>query len=802
MKQLHSLFWLIAMLYTTRVQAQLDTIHWLPPMHARQDLGPQFLYLSTPETQEFPVEIRDGSGTLIEQVTISNTEPYRYQLGTSGFGHLQVSMGQLHKVVTDKGLVISGPKKFYSYYRVHANSQNHAGDLTCKGRAALGTVFRIGHLIQEIDGEDRRANFVGVMATEDSTRVTLSGFDVQTDFRINFEDVPSNGMPQTVWLHRGECVVFSNYINLGAQLQPPNGLMGALLESSKPVAVSCGSWLGAPIVGGAYDIGIDQIAPFERVGKEYIVCKGNGSQILEHPIVVAHRPNTRVFLAGSTNPSAVLEPGEFFIVPTNVFSAEGNLYISTSEPVFMYQMIGGTTEISDAARTAGLIFVPPISCNVPNSVDNIYQPNSIGTMRFDGGLMITAMRDSTVTVRLDGNEVSMGPPAAVPGNPDFVTYRKLNLFSQISAINTISVVAEGAVQVAMFGRNEAASFAAFYSGFSKNEAPKIELALTGDGVCPDTLVAEGRFDGVQWMYEDSIIQFGPDPFLITYVPGHYTAVGYLGVCRRDDFASDSMAVAFESPAFPVQSADPSCFGFTNGEIRFGEPSGGFPPYQYSIDRGHSFSESSYFPMMGAGEYDLVVRDSTGCYNRPLTLSLLQPDSFSVQLVPLLLPEPLKPGEKVELEARPTLPVIKSVWTPGNENECPDCLQHVYYPQENEWVTVTVYDAEGCPAIDSFRLWVEPNIYTPNVFSPGSANGNDFFTLFSRYPVPILELSVFDRWGEQVFQRKNLMTNAPEDGWDGRFKGREALPGIYVFMARVELVPGKTVVLKGDVLLYR
>ncbi len=802
MNLLRLIFRLILLASATPLWGQLDTIHWLPPMHARNETGPQFLYLSTPETQAFQVNIRDGAGNLIDQVQISNSQPYRYSLGTNSNTPVLVPEALLHKAVPGKGLVISGPKKFYAYFRVHASSLNHAGDLTCKGRAALGTIFRIGHLVQEPDNQDRRCNFVGVMATEDSTLVTLSDFSAQTRFRIGGNDVLSNGAPQIILLQNGESVVFSNYITESTATQPPNGIMGALLESSKPVAVNCGSWVGAPVVAMAHDIGIDQIAPFELVGKEYILCKGNGSEILEHPIVVAHLPNTKVYLSGNSNPSAVLGPGDFYIVPTNAFSIDGNLFISTSEPVFMYQMIGGTPTGQDAARTAGLIFVPPISCNVPNSVDNIYQPNLIGNMRFEGGLMITAMRDSNVTVRLDGTEYSMGAPASVAGNPDFVTYRKLNLFSQTSTISTISVVAEGAVQVAMFGRNEPASFAAFYSGFSKNVAPSIDLSLVGDGVCPDTLVASGRFDGVQWAFEDSIIQFGPDTFLIAYVPGHYTAVGYLGVCRKADFAADSLEAEFTSPEFPYTFADPNCFGAANGFIRFGAPYGGFEPYQYSIDNGLHFSENEYFPMMNAGNYGLLVRDSTGCYNRPLDLTLHQPDSFSVELVPLLLPDPLKPGDKVELEAQTSLPVTSSVWSPSGGVECSNCLQHEYYPEETNWVTVTVYDAEGCPAVDSIRLWVEPNIYAPNVFAPASVSGNDRFTLFSKYPLTILNMAIYDRWGDEVFQRSNFTTNVPEDGWDGRFRNKEALPGVYVFVATVELLPGKTAVLKGDILLYR
>ena len=106
------------------------------------------------------------------------------------------------------------------------------------------------------------------------------------------------------------------------------------------------------------------------------------------------------------------------------------------------------------------------------------------------------------------------------------------------------------------------------------------------------------------------------------------------------------------------------------------------------------------------------------------------------------------------------------------------------------------------AVDSFFLLIEPNVFAPNVFSPASVTGNAHFTFFSREPLPILELSIYDRWGEQLFQRHDFMTNEPEDGWDGTFRGKEALPGVYVFVARVELNPGKVVVLKGDVLLYR
>ncbi|MEZ5647510.1 MAG: gliding motility-associated C-terminal domain-containing protein [Alphaproteobacteria bacterium] len=527
----------------------------------------------------------------------------------------------------------------------------------------------------------------------------------------------------------------------------------------------------------ANDIGIDQIAPFEKTGKEYILCKGNGSSVLEHPILIAHKNNTLVWLNGNTKPATSLNAGQYFIVPTNAYSSYGNLYIQTSEPVFVYEMIGGTAIGDDAMRTAGLMFVPPISCGVPNAVNNIYEPNRIGTMTFEGGLMLVAMKDSMVTVRIDGSVVSVGAPSPVPGNPDFVTYRNLTLFKQDKTPSTISVVAQGAVQVAMYGRNEPASFAAFFSGFSKTITPKLTLKMIGDGVCPDTLVASGLFDGVQWMYEDSLLQYGPDTTFVAYAPGQYTAIGYLGVCRRTDFAADSLVASFVSPQFPYAQGDPTCFDYLDGFIDFGVPYGGIQPYQYSIDNGKHFFTQSNFDELPAGDYKLVVRDATGCYNRPLSLTLTQPDSFLVDIKPLRLPDPLPPGGQVILEGVPNRPIVESDWEPFQPDLCADCLIYGFRPEENTWVTLSVYDEEGCMAMDSFLVRVDPRIYVPNIIAPESDQGNDRFMLFSRENLPIRRLAIYDRWGDLQFERRDIFTNASAEGWDGRAGRKKCCRGV-------------------------
>lgn len=776
--------------------AQLDTIHWLPPMHGREDVGPQYLYLSTPETELFEVTIRNGAGRILAQPRINNQQPFRYNPGNDSDTPVLVPEDSLALPLRHKGLVIDGPKRFYAYFRTHAASQRHAGDLTCKGRAALGTDFRVGQLIQG-GVANGRSNFVGFMATADSTVVQLSGFEPNTTLRRQRTEWSASNGRFSITLQRGESAVFSEYLNTG---NPFMGLQGAHLQANKPIAVNCGSWLGAPVVSQANDIGIDQIAPFERMGKEYILCKGNGGPNLERAIIIAHVPNTKVWLNGASNPVATLGAGQYYTVSTNEYSANANLYIRSSEPVFVYQTTGGVPFGDDEPRTAGLIFVPPISCGIPNAVDNVSQPNTIGNMQFEGGLMIVAMRDSQVSVRLDGRLIALPFPDNVSGNPDFVTYRMLSLFSMGETPATLSVVAQGAIQVAVYGRNEPASFAAFYSGFSKVNVPEVKITRVGDGICPDTLVAKGRFNGLLWYYEDSLLTVPNGQLrLPVFAPGHYRAVGYLGVCRRTDFAQDTVSLQFDVPATPHTATNPSCFGYADGRISFGLPNGGLPPYSFSVDGGMHYSTSALFTGLSAGRYQLRVRDARGCFDKPLTTALTQPDSFLLHIRPIYLPEPLKPAMRFELEALANRPIFNMKWSPV-PFDCADfCRQPIYMLDKSAAIIATAIDGKGCLAMDTLWITVEPNVFAPNVLHAETVAGNDHFTLFTPEPLRIHEMVIYDRWGEQMFMQRNFFTNEPALGWDGQYRGKRVLPGIYVYKAAIEMTPGNVRLFTGEVL---
>ena len=111
--------------------------------------------------------------------------------------------------------------------------------------------------------------------------------------------------------------------------------------------------------------------------------------------------------------------------------------------------------------------------------------------------------------------------------------------------------------------------------------------------------------------------------------------------------------------------------------------------------------------------------------------------------------------------------------------------------------------EGLNNCDSVRILVlniiEDDIVTfPNILKPGSES-NGYFTGFSNSEQgEFLEISVYDRWGNLVFQNFHFLANQPKLGWDGKFKNRPVVQGVYVYLAKYRHANGNVTSFKGDI----
>lgn len=67
------------------------------------------------------------------------------------------------------------------------------------------------------------------------------------------------------------------------------------------------------------------------------------------------------------------------------------------------------------------------------------------------------------------------------------------------------------------------------------------------------------------------------------------------------------------------------------------------------------------------------------------------------------------------------------------------------------------------------------LYVPNIFSPNNDGANDFFLPATNCILEDYTFSVYNRWGQLLFQTTN-----PSQGWDGRAKNELAAHDTYIY----------------------
>ena len=125
------------------------------------------------------------------------------------------------------------------------------------------------------------------------------------------------------------------------------------------------------------------------------------------------------------------------------------------------------------------------------------------------------------------------------------------------------------------------------------------------------------------------------------------------------------------------------------------------------------------------------------------------------------------------------------WTPRGLFKCDSCLNQFLETPVNTYVKLSYTDDYTCYNSDSIYIKVLPvqNVGFPTAFSPNGDGVNDFFEL-NGGPVRTLTLSIYNRWGEKVYDYTGKIPS-----WDGYYKGEAAPTGVYTYFVRYHLYKG-------------
>ena len=538
---------ILLFVFQLKLNAQLSKVHYIPPIaysdntNAIPNKG-HYFYISTPSTSSVTINViaLGGATTSLE---VSNSIPRIFVIDAPGLAHdSQVAIAAnddaaitTSQVIGNKGYIIEATSEIYVALRIGQDAQ--AGALVSKGGAALGTDFRIG-AFTNYNPQANYSTFLTVMATENTTLVTINNISEDIDI-LDFNEASlgatSGNLNDIIFtLNRGESYTMVTRSDQSADVSAAlevettqtvnsDGLIGTYVNSDKPVVVSSGSLNGSFGVGGGRDYGFDQIVDYSKVGSEYIFVKGTGSDAWENVLLVAHTDATTITINGlgisngivhgkgvnvsSASPaiaSPSIDAGDYFLIEGDLYSADGNMYVQSSAPIFAFQGIGS----GGSEANQGLFFVPPLKCSSVGDVDNIPEINNIGETNYTGNLNIISKVGAVITISDDNNAnqsisalniANTLGPFNVTGNANYVSYTISNLSGNVS------IISNNELYCSYFNQNGSASSGAFYSGFSS--PPEIPLKNDGPGIygycAPYFNLETGNMDlftSFEWQY--------------------------------------------------------------------------------------------------------------------------------------------------------------------------------------------------------------------------------------------------------------------------------------------------------------
>ncbi len=247
---------------------------------------------------------------------------------------------------------------------------------------------------------------------------------------------------------------------------------------------------------------------------------------------------------------------------------------------------------------------------------------------------------------------------------------------------------------------------------------------------------------------------------------------------------------------------PLCFDGSGASLLVAGVARATEPISYSIDN-QPFSPQNQWAGLLSGDYFLQIKDALGC-TFDTVLSIAVPLDWQVSLGP---DTTILVGEKIRLSLATDPPDVflqKITWLPAVLIGCDTCRAQSVAPKHDRWFEIVATDQFGCTRTDSILVKILfPEIYVPNIFTPNGDSENDLFRIFCGPGIEkIRRFAVFDRWGDLVHFEKNRHPDDPNHGWDGRFRGKNAPDGVYVWFLQVELPGGRLRKMKGDVTLLK
>ncbi len=286
---------------------------------------------------------------------------------------------------------------------------------------------------------------------------------------------------------------------------------------------------------------------------------------------------------------------------------------------------------------------------------------------------------------------------------------------------------------------------------------------------------------------------------------YYLTVSYDTDCIWVD---SQWVMRYDPLDFILTTYDTECDSILNGSIEVSEVQGGVGVYDFALGD-MAFQSNNSFSNLSAGAYEVFVLDSLGCLESGDaeigildSIDILLPDFISIELGDTLVLNPLINETSIDSFG----------WSPQLYMTDPTQLIAEVVPQDSIAYTLTVYFGN---CIDTRVINIEviqplvpeedppTDIYIANTFNPdGNSNNKIFLQASGNLDVEVQSFSIYDRWGNKVYNKMQPLLNDPSDGWDGSYNGSQVQQGVYVFFLKYRDREGVEQIETGTITLIR
>jgi len=203
------------------------------------------------------------------------------------------------------------------------------------------------------------------------------------------------------------------------------------------------------------------------------------------------------------------------------------------------------------------------------------------------------------------------------------------------------------------------------------------------------------------------------------------------------------------------------------------PDGGFGSYFYLWPHSGETTQSVYVHPDQTTTYSVVVSDEcqTFVVNGSVEVAIVKPTAnFTITSETVFNNLPIQFQNL-------TLNGSTYVWDFGDNSGSTDVHPSNIYSEPGFYdVTLIAYDDKGCADTATRLIEIEEEwyIYVPNAFTPDGNRSNDDFRA-STVGIQTLNISIFNRWGQEVFTSSEL-----DFIWDGTFDGLLVPDGVYTY----------------------